>query len=65
MMDEENDEIMREMRDRQAEVRAIQKRFEGDPEGYRRFMNDGFAQAGFRLEPVGTDGRSRLVRIAQ
>jgi hypothetical protein len=62
MMDEENDEIMREMRDRQAEVRAIQKRFEGDPEGYRRFMDAQIEALGFRNEPTG-HGTTRLVKM--
>jgi len=53
------------MRDRQAEVRAIQKRFEGDPEGYRRFMDAELAKLGFGWAPAGKDGTRCLVSIAQ
>jgi len=62
-MDERNDEIMCEMRERQAEVRAIKERFKGDPEGYRRFMDAELAKLGFGWAPAGEDGANRLVRI--
>ncbi|MDR1788134.1 MAG: hypothetical protein LBR16_06765 [Treponema sp.] len=63
ILDEEHNEIMRDVRNRQAEAEAIYKRFEGNPEGYRQWMDADLAKHGWRLEPVGTNGLTRLVRI--
>jgi len=63
MMDERNDEIMCEMRERQAQVAAMYERHQGDPDGLRREEDALFARIGCRLEPVGDSGMTRLVPI--
>jgi len=64
MLDEEHNEIMRDVRERQAEAREAYKRFDVDPEGFRREEAAALAKLGFRVEPVGTDGVTRIVSIA-
>jgi hypothetical protein len=64
MLDEEHNEIMRDVRARQAEVREMYKRFEGDPEGLKRERESNLARLGFRYEPTG-HGTTRLVKIEQ
>jgi hypothetical protein len=63
MVDERNDEIMCDVRERQAHVMAMQERYKDDPEGYKRWQDALFARAGFRLEPIGDTGMSRMVDI--
>jgi hypothetical protein len=63
LFDEEHDEIMRDVRERQAETWEIMERFEDDPEGFRRWEEADLARFGYRLEPVDDKGGARLVRI--
>jgi hypothetical protein len=63
LFDEEHDEIMRDVRERQAHVAAMRERYKDDPEGYQRWEDALFARAGYRLEPVDDKGGARLVRI--
>jgi hypothetical protein len=53
MMDEENDEIMRDVRDRQAQVRELYRLFAGDREGLRRHEEAALAKLGFKVVPTG------------
>jgi hypothetical protein len=63
MLDEEHNEIMQDVRARQAEAWEAYKRFGVDPDGFRREEAAALEKLGFRLEPIGSDGTSRLVRI--
>jgi len=64
MMDERNDEIMCDVRKRQANAAALYERFKGDREGLRRYEEANLVKLGFRSEPTG-HGTTRLVRIEQ
>jgi hypothetical protein len=64
MLDEEHNEIMRDVRARQAEAWEAYKRFSVDPEGFRREEAAALEKLGFRSEPTG-HGTTRLVRIEQ
>jgi len=63
MVDERNDEIMCDVRERQAHVAAMQERYKDDPEGFRQWEDALYARIGCRLEPIGDTGMSRLVDI--
>jgi hypothetical protein len=64
MMDERNDEIMCDVRERQAHVMAMYERHKGDPEGLRREEDAIFERLGWQFEPVGDTGMRRLVKTA-
>jgi hypothetical protein len=65
MMDERNDEIMCDVRERQAQVLEMYERHKGDPEGLRQEEDAMYARLGWRLEPIGDTGSSRLVNRAR
>jgi len=63
MVDERNDEIMCDVRERQAHVAAMQEYYKDDPAGYKRWQDALYARIGCRLEPIEGTDMSRLVRI--
>jgi hypothetical protein len=58
----EEDDIMKDVRKRKAEVSADLLRFKDDMEGFHRYVEEQTNALGFRSEPTG-HGTYRLVRI--